>query len=226
MRNPSSLYLTLSGLPIRIDLEWPFHASQSGADWFSLHGRVWLADGMALGGAAAVDSGLHADVAVNLTQTMKEALPSLTPEHAESVVVNAVRKALDVQQLELLKSGKRQPVSISTRHYDFKRRQMLFVRADDEQLRDFVLRSTWWTAARAGAAPGHWLTDDFDLAYLNTTAEQMMVAAQRLAAEGLIAIDGDRARATDALLARAEDVVDAMRVTLHKLEAKHAFERG
>src|SRR5205085_1194935 len=82
-----SHYVTLSGLPIRIELAWPFHASTSGADWFSLHGRVWLDD----------DSGLHADVAVNLTQVIKEALPSLGPEHAESGVVNAVRKDLDAR---------------------------------------------------------------------------------------------------------------------------------
>ena len=222
MRNPNAPYITVSGLPIRIDLEWPFHASTSGADWFSLHARVWLADGR--GGQP--DSGLHADVAVNVSQTIKEALPSLEPQHAESAAVNAIRKELDVRQLELLKSSKRIPVHVSSRFYDFKRQRLIFARADDEQLRDFLMRKAWWTAERSGRETPIWLTEPFDLEYLNTTAEQMMAAGQRLASEGLLAIDGDHARPTEALIAHGEDVLGAMQSALQKLEAKHAFERG
>lgn len=222
MRNPNAPYITLSGLPVRIDLEWPFHASTSGADWFSLHARVWLSDGR----SGQSDSGLHADVAVNVSQTIKQALPSLEPQHAESAAVNAIRKQLDIGQLELLKSSKRIPVHVSSRFYDFKRQRLIFARADDEQLRDFLMRKAWWTAERAGRDTTVWLTDPFDLEYLNSTAEQMMAAAQRLAAEGLIAIEGDHARAADALIACGDEVVGAMQAALQKLEAKHSFERG
>lgn len=222
MRNSLAPYITLSGLPLRFDLEWPFHASQSGADWFSLHGRVWLADGR----EGHPDSSLHADVAVNLTQVIKEALPSLEPTHAESSVVNAVRKELDVRQLELAKSGKRQPVPISSRHYDFKRQRPIFARADDEHLRDFLMRKSWWTAARLGSDAQIWLTDPFDLEYLNSTGEQMLAAAQRLAAEGLITIAAEQARSADALLQRGDEILGAMNAALQKLEAKHAYERG
>ena len=221
MRSPNAPYITLSGLPVRIELEWPFHASTSGADWFSLHARVWLADGR----DGQPDSGLHADVAVNVSQTIKEALPSLDPQHAESAAVNAIRKELDVRQLELLKSSKRIPVHMSSRVYDFKRQRLIFARADDEQVRDFLIRNVWWTA-RAGRDQQIWITEPFDLEYLNTTSEQMMAAAQRLASEGLLTIEGDHARATDALLAKSEEVVGAMQAALQKLEAKHAFERG
>ena len=222
MRSPNAPYITLSGLPVRIDLEWPFHASTSGADWFSLHARVWLADAR----DGQPDSGLHAEVAVNVSQTIKEALPSLEPQHAESAAVNAIRKELDVRQLELLKSSKRIPVHVSSRVYDFKRQRLIFARADDEQLRDFLIRKAWWTAAKAGRDTQIWLGDPFDLEYVNSTAEQMMAAAQRLAAEGLLAVNGDHASATDALIARAQEVVGAMQTALQKLEAKHAFERG
>src|SRR5207245_1655604 len=125
MRDPNTIYATLSGLPVRFELQWPFHLSTSGADWFSLHGRVSLDDG----------GSLHADVAVNLTQTIKEALPSLEPEHAEAVVINAIRKDLDNKQLELLKSGKRQPVPVSSRHFNFKASQLIFARVDDAEVR-------------------------------------------------------------------------------------------
>ena len=215
-------YITLSGLPLRIELEWPFHPSQSGADWFSLHGRVWLADGR----EGHPDSGLHADVAVNLTLVIKEALPSLEPAHAESAVINAVRKELDVRQLELVKSGKRQPVPVSSRQYDFKRKRMVFARADDEHLREFLMRKAWWTAARLGGDACICLADPFDLEYLNTTAEQILAAAQRLAAEGLIAIDREQACATGALVARSGEILAALQAALDKLEAKHAYERG
>jgi hypothetical protein len=222
MRNPNAPYITLTGLPLRIDLEWPFHASTSGADWFSLHGRAWLADGR----DGQPDSGLHAEVAVNVSQVIKEALPSLEPEHAESAAVNAIRKELDVRQLELLKSAKRLPVHVSSRVYDFKRQRLIFARADDEQLRDFLMRKAWWTTARAGHDTPIWLTDPWDLEYVNSTAEHMTEAAQRLAVEGLLTIEGDQARATAALIARADEVVGAMQAALQKLEAKHAFEHG
>jgi len=222
MRSPNAPYVTLSGLPVRIELEWPFHASTSGADWFSLHASVWLADGR----DGQPDSGLNAEVAVNVSQVIKEALPSLEPQHAESAAVNAIRKELDVGQLELLKSSKRIPVHVSSRFYDFKRQRLIFARADDEQLRDFLMRKAWWTATRAGRDQQIWITEPFDLDYLNTTSEQMMAAAQRLASEGLLAIEGDHASATDALLARSDEVVGAMQAALQKLEAKHAFEHG
>src|SRR5215475_2061913 len=90
-------FVTLSGVPIHVsELRWPFHPSTSGSDWLILHGRVEL-----LGN----DEGLHAEVAVGLTQTMKGALGSLAEEHAEGLVVNAVRKTIDNGQLAFLKSG-------------------------------------------------------------------------------------------------------------------------
>src|SRR5581483_3933532 len=165
MLSANPLYVTLSGFPVRIALEWPFHPSTSGADWFSLHGRLTLDDG----------SGLHADVAVNLTQIIKEALPSLAPEHALSAVVNALRKELDTKQLELLKSGKRQPVPVSSRHYDFKSKKLIFARASEKQIYAFLQRKVFWLRARAGADADP--ADQFDLDYLNATKDQFLAAA-------------------------------------------------
>ena len=101
-------YLTLAGLPVTIEMQWPFHGSGSGGDFYLLHGTMKLEDG----------SGLHADVAVQLSQTFKEQLASLERQDSESAVVNALRKELDRRQLELVKSGKKQPVPISSRHYN------------------------------------------------------------------------------------------------------------
>src|SRR5579859_3546186 len=86
MSNRPLHFVTLSGVPIHVsELKWPFHQSTSGSDWFVLHGRADL-----LGGDA-----LHVEVAVGMTQTMKDALGSLEPEQAEGLVVNAIRKTIE-----------------------------------------------------------------------------------------------------------------------------------
>jgi hypothetical protein len=101
MGNRPLHFVTLSGVPIHVsELKWPFHPSTSGADWHVLHGRAEL-----LGN----NDGLHVEVAVGMTQTMKDALGSLEPDNAESMVVNAIRKTIDNGQLAFVKSGKLQP---------------------------------------------------------------------------------------------------------------------
>ncbi|HKD92797.1 MAG TPA: hypothetical protein VKB56_12880 [Terriglobales bacterium] len=216
MRDPNTTYVTLSGLPVRFELQWPFHLSQSGADWYSLHGRVSLDDG----------GPLHADVAINLTQTIKEALPSLEPEHAEAVVINAVRKDIDNMQLELLKSGKRQPVPVSSRHFNFKTNQLIFVRADDQQIRDLLLRKSYWTATRRGPNAEAWMADPIDVLYVNSGAERLLQAARSLEAAGMIRLRGEGASALPALLAQRDEMESTLQRALGELEAKHAFERG
>src|SRR3954465_4880853 len=133
--NPDA-YLTLAGLPVTIQMQWPFHGSGSGGDFYLLHGTMTLQDG----------SGLHADVAVQLSQTFKEQLHSLDRQDSESAVVNALRKELDRKQLELLKSGKKQPVPISSRHYSIKNHKLVFAKADDAQMRDFLVAKVFWLA--------------------------------------------------------------------------------
>jgi len=223
MTSPA-LYVTLFGLPLRVELAWPFHKSTSGADWYSLHGRVLLDDGSGL------HAGLHADVAVNLTVTMEQALGSLEPAAAEPVVINAIRKELDIKQLELLKSGKRQPVPVSTRHYDFKNKRMKFEQADEQQLRDFLARKTYWLAVRSGeevrSNEEARIADPVDLIYLNATPEQMIAAAHVLESEGLITMEKGFAAATAALKQKSAEFEAAKNAALEALAAKHAYERG
>src|SRR4051794_37455868 len=124
--NPDA-FLTLAGLPVTIQMQWPFHGSGSGGDFYLLHGNMTLQDG----------SGLHADVAVQLSQNFKEQLPSLERADSESAVGEALGKGLDRKQLELLKSGKKQPFPISSRHYSMKNHKLVFAKADDVQMREF-----------------------------------------------------------------------------------------
>src|SRR5947199_2697602 len=81
-KNPkANAYFTRLGLPISIELNWPFHPSTSGADFYVLHGD------MKLEGEVNEGTPLHALLSVHLSQTVKEALPSLEPEVCESLIV-------------------------------------------------------------------------------------------------------------------------------------------
>jgi len=135
------IWVTLKGLPLTIRLEWPFHQSTSGADFFVLHGDIRLEG----------SEGLHAPVAVNLSQTVREVLPSMEPKDAEAPVINALRKEVDRRQIEFVKSGKLLPVPFSSRHYDFKRQQWVFGKATDEVMTEFVERKVYWETKLGGS---------------------------------------------------------------------------
>src|SRR6266699_1111301 len=86
------VYVTLTGLPLSIELEWPFHRSGSGADFWVLHGDIKLGN----------TDGLHAAVAVNLSATVREVLPSLEPQDVEGPAINSLRYNVDRRQLEFV----------------------------------------------------------------------------------------------------------------------------
>ena len=210
-------YMTLCGLPVSMELEWPFRASSSGSDLYSLHAKVWLEG----------TEGLHAEVAVNLTQIMiKQAFASLEAEHTESASVNAVRANVDDKQLEFVKSGKRVPVPLSSRYYDFKKKQMTFHRATDEQRTAFLRRKVYWLGHKLGAGEVR-LAEPADLEYLGATSEQMLALAKSsLLDAGLIEMARGWAKPLEKLLAQGEAIEAETRAAIEALEAKHQYERG
>src|SRR6201987_1470360 len=142
-RAGKKIWVPLTGLPLTIKLDWPFHQSTSGADFWVIHGDVRLEG----------SDGLHAPVAVNMSQTVKEVMPSLEPEDAEAPVFNALRKEVDGRQSEFLKSGKLLPVPFSSRHYDFKRQQWGFGKGTDDRKGEFIERKVYWQTV-LGSEPG------------------------------------------------------------------------
>src|SRR3984957_5620036 len=165
------IWVTLSGLPLTIELEWPFHRSTSGADFWVLHGDVRLEN----------SDGLHAPMAVNLSATVREVLASLEPKDAEAPVINALRKEVDRRQIEFVKSAKLKPVAFSSRHYDFKRQKWVFGKASDEEVATFIERKVYWQGKitggkRArGGGPTH-------AQYFETTPGHLVEIAGRLVA--------------------------------------------
>jgi len=212
------IWMTLTGLPLTFKLEWPFHRSTSGADFWVLHGDIHLES----------SAGLHARVAVNLSATVREVLPSLEPQDAEAPVINALRKEVDRRQIEFLKSGKLLPVPFSSRHYDFKRQKWMFGKASDEVTGQFLERKIYWQTKLGGPGAARvWIADPTEAQYLETTTPHLLELAGRLvAAEGLIRLEGEWAEPTAGLKERDEKFEAAMRLAVDELENKHAFERG
>ena len=209
-----NIYVTLSGLPLSFHLEWPFHKSTSGADFWVLHADIRLEN----------SDGLHALVAVNLSATVREVIASLEPKDVEVPVIDALRKEVDKRQLEFLKSGKRVPVQFSSRHYDFKRNVWVFGKASDADMAMLLSRKVYWQTRLVGGPV--WLGDPTEALYVQTTVEHILEIAKRLEADGLLKLDGDRATANSTWMAQGAKFEADMRLALDELEKKHAYERG
>lgn len=206
------VYVTLAGLPLSIDLTYPFHKSGSGADFWVLHGDVKLLN----------SDGLHAPIAVNLSVTVSEVLPSLEAKDTESPAINALRKEVDKRQLEFLKSGKLVPVQFSSRYYDFKRNKWVFGKASDEQIAQLLARKVFWHTKTAGG--NVWIGDPTEALYVETTVVHVLEVARGLAESGLMTIEGEWASANASLMAQAEKFEADMKVAFEDLQRKHAFE--
>ena len=208
------IYVCQSGLPLSFQLEWPFHKSTSGADFWVLHADIALEN----------SSGMHAPVSVNLSATVYEVMPSLEPKDIEAPVINALRKEVDRKQIEFLKSGKRVPVQFSSRYYDFKRSKWVFGQATDEAIALMIARKVYWQTKVAGGPI--WLGDPTEALFLETTPQHVLELAQRLRSQELMTLEGEWASANASLMAQAEKFETDMRSAVAELEQKHAYERG
>lgn len=209
-----TIYVTLTGLPLSFQLRWPFHKSTSGADFWVLHADIRLES----------SENLHAPVAVNMSETVREVLPSLEAKVTEGPVINALRKEVDRRQVEFAKSGKLVPVQFSSRHWDFKRNKWMFGKATDEQITELIARKVYWQTKLVGGDV--WLGDETEALYVESTTDHLAQLAKGLADQGLIRMERRYATATDNLMAQAEQFESAMRQGVADLEKKHAFERG
>ncbi|HXM64383.1 MAG TPA: hypothetical protein VN950_26220 [Terriglobales bacterium] len=208
------IYVTLTGLPLSFHLQWPFRKSTSGADFFFLHGDIRLEN----------SAGLHAPVAVNLSATVREVLPSLEPKDVEDPVINALRKEVDRRQLEFVKSGKLVPVQFSSRHYDFKHSKWVFGKASDEDMGLLLARKVYWQTRLVGGKV--WIGDPAEAMYVETSPQHLLEIAGKVEDQGLIKLDGEWATANPLLMEQAAKFEGDLRAALEELEKKHAFERG
>ncbi len=208
LRNPRpECSVTLAGLPIAFGkFAWPFHRSTSGSDTYIVHGEMHLADGGA--------HNLHAKVSASVTVTFAEIVPAMEQPYAESFVYNAIRKTVDLGQLEFVKSGNRQPVPVTTRFYSRWQKKFIFTETNDTERLEYLLRKVYWLSGVLGESKPVWIADPRDAQYLNTTEADLLRMASHEAGEGLMTLDGEYAAATPALMARAADYQAALEAAL------------
>ena len=214
LKNPRpDCYLTLHGIPLSFGkFEWPFHASTSGADTFIVHGEARLEDG--------TESVLHAKVSASMTRTFAEVVPALEQPFAESFIYNAIRKTTDQGQVELVKSGNRQPVPVTTRYYSTKQKRFIFNDTTESQRMEFLAAKVFWLSGILGGGEPVWVTDPRDAQYLNTTVEDLRKVSQAVAHEGILrlAADTDFATPTEALMGHRDGYLQELDAALKFLK--------
>jgi hypothetical protein len=209
-----TIYVTRTGLPLSFKLEWPFRHATSGADFEVLHTVITLEN----------SGGLRALVAVNLSATLREVLPSLEAKDTEGPVINALRKEVDHKQTEFVKSGKLVPLPLSSRHYNFKLKRWVFGKASDEEIALMIERKAYWQTLLVGGDV--WLGDPIEALYLDTTTDHLVGVAAGLAEQGLLTMAGRYATALPAIMDQKDRFESEMAAARQQLEEKHAFERG
>jgi len=209
-----TIYVTRTGLPLSFKLEWPFRHATSGADFDVLHTVITLEN----------SGGLRALVAVNLSATLREVLPSLEPKDTEAPLINALRKEVDHKQTEFVKSGKLVPLPFSSRHYNFKLKHWVFGKATDEEVARMIERKVYWQTRLVGGDV--WLGDPTEALYLDTSTDHIAEIAAGLAQQGLFTMARRYATALPALTDQKDRFESEMAAARRQLEEKHAFERG
>ncbi len=189
LRNPKpECAVTLGGLPISFAAwQWPFHLSTSGADTYIVHGEARLEDS-----STPAEQQLRAKIAASMTVTFAEVVAAPEQPFAEGFIYNAVRKVMDQGQIELVKSGNRQPVPVTTRYYSAKQGRFVFNDTDEQQRQDFIAAKVYWLSGVLGGNAPVWLLDPRDAQYLNTTVAELKKSAEALCSDGLLQFEQDR----------------------------------
>jgi hypothetical protein len=164
-----------------------------------VHGEVRLEDARLEDGGQSV---LHAKVAVSMTVTFRDVVPAPEQPFAEGFIYNAVRKTMDQGQLELVKSGNRQPVPLTTRYYSAKQKKFIFNDTTADQRKAFLATKAYWLSGVLGASAPVWMLDPRDAQYLDAGVGELREAAKTLIEEGLLqpAADPEYAAATPKLM--------------------------
>ena len=108
--------------------------------------------------------------------------------YAETFVYNAIRKTVDMGQLEFVKSGNRQPVPVTTRYYSRWQKKFIFTETDDNERLRYLLSKVYWLSGVLGEGKPVWIADPRDAQYLNTTEADLLRMAGDEAGEGLMVL--------------------------------------
>jgi hypothetical protein len=177
-------YATMSGIPVRFHIEFPFRMSTEGGSFEFVHVVT----------ESGIDTIVEAKFSVHLTHTIAVSIVSLESIVTEPLVINAVRKFIDSKRAVFHSQGQHpvdlQVVTIESSAYDYKAKRFVYHRATDEEIAEFLKRKVYWLGFRRGnqdtrvciAAP-------YDAAYLGVSRERLQQASAILAADGFVQTD-------------------------------------
>jgi hypothetical protein len=190
-----SEFLTLSGVPLDLEIHWPFRPVQD-ADNYFVHvlGRI--------GSPWAYEANFT--VLIWGHDRIQMGLLSLDPPVIESFVVNGIRTAIDRNSVHFYRVGSHpsilQRIEITAQ---------LFSRTapDDGSVQNFLKRKVYWLGFRQDDDHNFVsINDPYDCAYLGRSSHRLKQIARILSANGKLEVDesGQSARFTDTLLMEAE----------------------
>jgi hypothetical protein len=194
-----SQFLTLSGVPLALEIHWPFRPIQDEDSSF-VHvlcrvGSPWTHE-------------------ANFTVKANELLlgiPSFQPPVLEPFVVNGIRLVVDRGEVEFHRVGQH-PSDLKQIYLS----QDLFSKRDaptDSQIQEFIKRKIYWLGFRESDETALIaVADPYDCSYLGRPAQRLKQLARVLSATHKIALDesGDYASPISGLLSQADAYEDEL----------------
>jgi hypothetical protein len=150
-------------------------------------------------------------------------MPGMDADKALSYVVNVVRRMVDTKDLEFLRSGKRQPIDLSSRFKNFKTGEWHFASPTEDEIRELLRQSAYWVGVKMGRGRFR-LADETNALYVEVTKETLGDIAKTLESEGWLKLEGEFAVATEKTKSQASEFEKLEQENLAKLQQKHAFE--
>jgi len=180
----SSEYITLSGVPLRFRIEFPFGRSPEGGSFDFVH--VLTRSGH--------DMPVEANFTVHLSRTIAAEIVSLESVITEALVVNSVRRFIDGEEAVFYPQGEHpadlQVVTIGSSNYDYKTKRFVYHKTSNEDASNFLRRKVYWLGFRRGnQATRVCIADPYDAAYLGVSTERLQQAGAILAADGFVQTD-------------------------------------
>jgi len=187
-------FLTLSGLPIDLEVHWPFRPVQTSDDTF-IHvlvrvGSPWSSE---------------ANITVSLSGIDQHSMGiySVSPPVIERFVVNAIRIAIDDNLIVFYRIGQHPPSLQPVRIVPSQKRDI----PTDSELKAYLQRKVYWLGFREGDEhTGVAVADPYDATYLVHSVSRVKQVARIASAKREIRLsaDGEFAFVTDDLLTQAD----------------------
>lgn len=200
-------FLTHSGVPIEIEIRWPFRQVQDAPDSF-VHvfvtmGSPWLRE---------------ARFSILIFDRDRTRIgPSLTAPVAECVVINEIRRTIAEGMATFYAVG-RHPAGLQQLRIELP--MVDHAGPSDAEVQQFIKRKVYWLGFREGDdKAGISISDPYDCSYLGRSARSVKEIALVLGAQSFLSLDpsGEYACVTDSLLAQSAELEKDLAGTIQQI---------